>query len=239
MKEYDKSESKFNERKAMIADMILNNNMYVPMKAKEIASLLQVPRDERHVLQEVLDALVKEGTIDISKKGKYKKPDKNRVVGVYESTRKGFGFVRVEGRENDIFISSENTNHAFYMDKVLVAIIEEEAPGRKAEGKIIDIIEHQVTTVVGTYQQNGNYGFVIPDNTKILYDIFIPQGKSLHAVNGHKVVALICDYSKGQKNPEGVVTEIIGHINDPGTDIMSIVKSFEIDKVNIKIIQCA
>ena len=78
MKEYDKSESKFNERKAMIADMILNNNMYVPMKAKEIASLLQVPRDERHVLQEVLDALVKEGTIDISKKGKYKKPDKNR-----------------------------------------------------------------------------------------------------------------------------------------------------------------
>ena len=68
---YDKSESKFNERKAMIADMILNNNMYVPMKAKEIASLLQVPRDERHVLQEVLDALVKEGTIDISKKGKY------------------------------------------------------------------------------------------------------------------------------------------------------------------------
>ena len=147
MKEYDKLESKFNERKAMIADMILNNNMYVPMKAKEIASLLQVPRDERHVLQEVLDALVKEGTIDIS--------------------RKGFGFVRVEGRENDIFISSENTNHAFYMDKVLVAIIEEEAPGRKAEGKIIDIIEHQVTTVVGTYQQNGNYGFVIPDNAKI------------------------------------------------------------------------
>ena len=70
MKEYDKSESKFNERKAMIADMILNNNMYVPMKAKEIASLLQVPRDERHVLQEVLDALVKEGTIDISKKRK-------------------------------------------------------------------------------------------------------------------------------------------------------------------------
>ena len=85
---YDKSESKFNERKAMIADMILNNNMYVPMKAKEIASLLQVPRDERHVLQEVLDALVKEGTIDISKKGKYKKPDKNRVVGIYESTKK-------------------------------------------------------------------------------------------------------------------------------------------------------
>ena len=63
MKEYDKLESKFNERKAMIADMILNNNMYVPMKVKEIASLLQVPRDERHVLQEVLDALVKEGTI--------------------------------------------------------------------------------------------------------------------------------------------------------------------------------
>lgn len=226
--EYDKSESKFNERKAMIADMILNNKMYVPMKAKEIASLLQIPRDERYVLQEVLDALVKEGTISISKKGKYKKPDKNRVVGVYESTKKGFGFVRVEGRENDIFISAENVNHAFYMDKVLVAIIEEEVAGRKAEGKIIDIIEHQITTVVGTYQQNGNYGFVIPDNAKIGYDIFIPQGKSLQAVNGHKVVALICDYGKGQKNPEGVVTEIIGHINDPGTDIMSIVKSYDL-----------
>ncbi len=228
VREYDKSESKFNERKMMIADMILNNKMYVPMKAKEIASLLQVPRDERHVLQEILDVLVKDGTISISKKGKYKKPDKNRVVGVYESTKKGFGFVRVEGRENDIFISAENTNHAFYMDKVQVAIIEEEYADRKAEGKIIDIIEHQITTVVGTYQQNGNYGFVIPDNAKILYDIFIPQGKSLHAVDGHKVVALICDYGKGQKNPEGVVTEIIGHINDPGTDIMSIVKGYDL-----------
>ena len=228
VREYDKSETKFNERKRLIADLILNNKMYVPMKAKEIAVLLQVSREERNILQEILDELVREGTISISKKGKYKKPDKNRVVGVYESTRRGFGFVRVEGRENDIFISEENTNHAFYMDKVSVAIIEEEYGERKAEGRIIDIIEHQITTVVGTYQQNGNYGFVIPDNSKILCDIFIPQGKSLHAVSGHKVVALICDYGKKEKNPEGIVTEIIGHINDPGVDILSIVKSYDL-----------
>jgi len=228
VKEYVVSDKKFNERKAMIADLILNNKMYVPMKTKELAILLQVPQEERHILQEILDVLVMEGTISVSKKGKYRKPSKNIVTGVFEGTRRGFGFVRVEGRADDIFISADNINNAFHLDRVRVLITDEKQYDKKAEGRVTEVLEHQITSVVGTYQKNKSFGFVIPDNRKIPCDIFIPQGNDMDAVNGHKVVALICDYGNAQKNPEGIITEIIGHINDPGTDIMSIVKGYDL-----------
>ena len=97
----------FKERKKNIADLILNNELYVPMKTKEIAILLNVPKDKRFELQEVLDALVAEGTIGVSKKGKYMKPDNVALIGVFESTSKGFGFVSVEGQENVAFMVEE------------------------------------------------------------------------------------------------------------------------------------
>jgi ribonuclease R len=218
----------FENRKKLIADLITHNELYVPMKTKELAILLQIPRERRKELQEVLDSLVADGTIGVSKKGKYGKPENTALVGTFETTRRGFGFVIVEGKEEDIFVKESDTNGAFHMDKVKVAVTRQGRGGRRCEGVIVAVLEHTITELVGTYQESRNYGFVIPDNGKIGYDIFIPKEKSHGAVEGHKVVCQITDYGKGRRNPEGVITQILGHINDPGTDILSIVKSYDI-----------
>ena len=112
----------FNKRKKILSELILENELYVPMKAKEIAVLLQVPKGNRKELMDVLDELVSEGVIGITKKGKYCKPEITALVGVFESTRRGFGFVSVEGIDNDIFIKESDSKGAFHMDKVQVVI---------------------------------------------------------------------------------------------------------------------
>lgn len=218
----------FENRRKMIAQLILENEMYVPMKTKELAILMQVPKTDRDELQRVLDSLVADGIIGVTKKGKYGKPENTALAGIYESTRKGFGFVVIEGREDDIFVKESDAGGAFHKDKVKVVITKEKKGDKRAEGKIVGIIEHGIKEVVGIYQKQKNYGFVVPDNPKISYDIFIPQGKSMGAVNGHKVVVRIVKYGSENRNPEGVVTQIIGHVNDPGTDIMSIIKGYDL-----------
>lgn len=218
----------FKQRRQMLADMILNNELYVPMKAKEIAMLLDIPKAKRSELMEVLDSLVADGTIGASKKGKYMKPENVALVGTFESTSRGFGFVVIPDREDDIFVKANDTMNAFYHDKVKVVITTEKNGGKRAEGKIVSIVEHEVKEVVGTFQKNRTYGFVIPDNAKINFDIFIPQEFMNGAVEGSKVVASISDYGSQSKNPQGKVTEVLGHIDDPGVDIMSIIKAYDL-----------
>lgn len=214
------------ERKKIILD-IINAESYIPMKLRELAIILNVPKENRGELEEVLKVLLAEGKIGVSKKGKYGKPSENILVGTYEGNAKGFGFVSVEGEEEDIFISESNANGALNGDTVQV-VLRSSKSGRRREGEIIKVIEHAVTEVVGLFQQSKNFGFVIPDNSKISRDIFVPLEKSKGAVNGHKVVVRITGYGDKDKKPEGVVTEIIGHVNDPGTDILSVIKSMEI-----------
>lgn len=218
----------FKQRRQMLADMILNNELYVPMKAKEIAMLLDIPKAKRSELMEVLDSLVADGTIGVSKKGKYMKPENVALVGTFESTSRGFGFVVIPDREDDIFVKANDTMNAFYHDKVKVVITTEKNGGKRAEGKIVAIVEHEVKEVVGTFQKNRTYGFVIPDNAKINCDIFIPQEFMNGAVEGSKVVASISDYGSQSKNPQGKVTEVLGHVDDPGVDIMSIIKAYDL-----------
>ncbi len=161
------------------------------------------------------------------KKGKYGKPSGNILVGTYEGNAKGFGFVTVEGETEDIFIPESASNGALNEDLVQV-VLRSGKGGKRREGEIIKILEHGVTELVGTYQKSQNFGFVVPDNNKISRDIFIPIEKSKGAMTGHKVVVKISSYGDKNKKPEGVVKEIIGHINDPGTDILSVVKSLNI-----------
>ena len=217
-------EARFKERKQIIMD-IINDEHYVPMKVKELAILLNVPRESREELQEVLDSLVAEGKIGISKKGKYNKMSSLVLTGVFEGNSRGFGFVRVEGEAEDIFIPGNATAGAIHGDTVQV-VIRDGREGRRREGEVVKILAHELTDVVGTFQKGKGFGFVIPDNTKMGKDVFIPAEKTKGAVTGHKVVVHITDYGSKNKKPEGTIKEIIGHINDPGTDIMSIVKGF-------------
>ncbi|MGN0319222.1 MAG: ribonuclease R [Lachnospira sp.] len=232
-----KNDNTFMERRKMLEDLILHNEFYVPMKAKEIAILLNIPKEKRSELIEVLDSLVSDGIIGMNKKGKYMKPDNIAVIGIYESTSKGFGFVVLPDQEDDIFVKEEDSLNAFYHDKVKVIITSEKQNGRRREGKILEIVDHEVKQLVGTYQDSGNYGFVIPDNNKIGLDIFVPKEYKAGAVTGTKVVVQLINYGTKRKNPEGKVIEVIGHIDDPGTDIMSIVRAYDLpvefpEKVN-------
>ena len=222
------------ERKKIILD-ILKSKEYRPMKIKELAILLNISREDREELRYVLDSLVYEGKVTVSKKGRYFLSSTELVTGTFEGNRKGFGFVKIEGEDEDIFISERCVNGAMNKDIVQVAVLTEEKYNkehskfkRKKEGEIVKIISHGIEEIVGIYQKSKNFGFVIPDDQKFNRDIFIPAEKSKGAVNGHKVVVKITDFGDKSKHPEGIIKEIIGHVNDPGTDIISIVKAYNI-----------
>lgn len=215
----------FDRRRKMILSL-MEEKTYVPMKLKELAILLDVPKEQRRELKRVIDSLLLEGRISISQKGKLGRPETFAVIGMFSGHPKGFGFVTVEGREKDVFIPGEKTHGAMHGDKVQI-VIEEEENGRRAEGCVVRILEHANENLVGVYEKSKNFGFVIADNQKISRDIFIPQGCDNGAVTGHKVVVHVKDFGeeKGRK-PQGVITEILGHINDPGVDILSVVKAY-------------
>ncbi len=211
----------------------MKDPMYVPMKLKELAMLFDVPKEQREELKEVLDVLVAEGRLTLSKRGKYSIPEASVLAGIFSGNVKGFGFVSVEGRDQDLFIPADKTMGAMHGDRVqITAMLGQQ--GRRAEGAVTRVLERANRTVVGYYQKSRNYGFVMPDNRKLGQDIFIPQGQDMGAVTGHKVVVEITDYgspAKGSdqgrgKSPEGVVTEILGHANDPGVDILSLVRAY-------------
>lgn len=218
------TEELLKQRKEMLVQLV-HDKTYVPMKLKELAMLLSVPKEQRDELKEVLDILIAEGKIGISKKGKYGKAEEFALAGTFSGHAKGFGFVTIEGREQDVFIPADKTKGAMDGDKVQI-VIEGEARGKRAEGAVLRILEHANKTVIGFYQKNKNFGFVLPDNQKLGQDIFIPQGKDMGAVTGHKVIVRITDFGDDRKKPEGVITEILGHVNDPGVDILSIIKAY-------------
>lgn len=223
-------EKQQDKRKKVICDL-LNDDMYVPMKEKELVIMLQVAKEDREEFKKLLDELLMEGKIQITKRGKYVKADgkaeKQCIFGTFISHPKGFGFVEVEGQAEDYYVPEEKTNGAFHKDKVQVVLLPK-SQGKRQEVEIVKILERGTDKIVGTFQKSKNFGFVVPDNTKIASDIFVPIERSKGAVDGHKVVVELTSYGGENKSPEGKVVEILGHINDPGVDIMAIVKGYDL-----------
>lgn len=212
----------------------MKNEYYVPMKEKELAIMLQVESEDRPELSSILVELLSEQKIEISKRGKYQILDPKNVktegliTGTFISHSKGFGFIEVDGREEDLYVPENYVKDAFHLDIVQAQILPGQR-GRRTEAKIVKILERGTTQVVGTYQKsNKSFGFVVPDNSRLTSDIYIRVEDSKGAMNGHKVVVDLTDYGNDHRKPEGKITEILGHINDPGVDIMSIVKGFGI-----------
>lgn len=215
------------ERKETIYRFICDE-LYVPMKAKEIAAVLNVPKAQRGELAEVLAALIADGKVEVSEKGKYKKADGKFFVGQFLAHPRGFGFVTAEGLAEDIYIPESQVNGAFHKDTVQVAIRSKATSGRRCEGAVIKIISRGSAKIVCTYERSKTFGFAVPDDPKFGKDIFVPQERSKGAVTGHKVVVELTDFGGKDKKPEGKVVEILGHSNDPGTDILSIVRAYEL-----------
>lgn len=219
----------YEKRKKMVYQFICDE-FYVPMKMKEMAAVLQVKKEERQELKEILDALESEGKIHRTQKGKYVKGQGSRLIGVYQAHARGFGFVVMEDSDKDVFIPEEESGGALQGDEVEIQITKGSGsrPGQRQEGKVVRIIKRGTSQIVGYYQKNKSFGFVLPDNQKFLQDVFVPEEKSKGAVTGHKVLVKICSYGGDGKKPEGEVVEILGHVNDPGTDVLSIAMSYEL-----------
>lgn len=221
------------KRKKVILDL-MDAEFYVPMKEKELAVMLQVSKEDRGELNRILNELLAEGKLSLTKKGKFikAKHSDRELVGTFISHPKGFGFVEIEGRDEDLYIPENFVNGAFHKDTVKVALLSTQSAGQKGrrqEAQVVEILARGMKQIVGIYDKNNkNFGFVIPDNTKINEDVFVPVERSKGAVSGHKVVCEITDYGKNNRKPEGKITEILGHVNDPGVDIMSIVKGYEL-----------
>ena len=154
--------------------------------------------------------------------------DMPRYEGTFIGHNKGFGFVETEELEEDIYIPEENTGTAMHQDRVVVVVTREPEDGKRREGAVVKILERGTIQIVGTYQNNRDYGFVLSDNPRFSKDIFIPKKDSKGVRDGDKVVVQITDYGTKNKSPEGKVIEDLGSMKAPGTDILAIVKSFGI-----------
>ena len=214
------------EKKRILIDFI-NSKEYQPMKLKEIGTVLQVPRNEKQDLREVLESLLSEGKLEVDNAGRYKLADASTKTGIFNGTQRGYGFVVIEGEADDIFVPENATKGALHNDKVMVSV-KQDKTGKRQEGEIIRILERANSIVVGTFEKSKNYGFVIADNQKFGKDIFIQKEHTKGAVNGHKVVVQLTNYGDKDKNPEGKVIEILGHMNDPGVDIKSVIMAYNL-----------
>ena len=145
----------------------------------------------------------------------------------YSGTSRGFGFVTVEGFDEDFFIPGKETLNAFHGDKVLISTLKH-ARGPRKEARIIRILSRNTSQLIGVFNQCEGYGFVIPNNKKIADDIYIPGFATGNAVTGSLVIIELTDFGTEKRNPEGKVIEVIGHIDDPGTDILQVIKTYGI-----------
>lgn len=215
------------ERRKKLMTDVLTNPAYRPMRLRELAALLDIPRPKRKELYKVMDELIKDGSVQRNSNGTYVRAKAAYIEGTFLGHPRGFGFVNVGEGEEDIFIPEEKTNQAMDRDRVQVAVSENET-GKRREGTVVKILERGCREIVGTYQKNNHYGFVLPDNPKLSQDVFVQSGQSMGAVTGDKVVVIITDYGSRRKGPEGKIKEILGSSGDPATDVLSIVKSLGI-----------
>ena len=228
MKEANKGNK---ERKQVIIDM-MKNPQYVPMKIKEMMMILQVPSADRDELEDILGELISEGKVIRTKRGKFAIPQTyNLVAGSFQGHPKGFGFLVLdEEGEKDIFIPASGVNGALHKDRVMCRITRPATAEKRAEAEVIEILRRGPESLVGTYQESQNFGFVVPDDQKYARDIFIPKKFSKGAVTGHKVLVKITDWAEERRNPEGKIISILGHVNDPGVDILSIIYQYDLPR---------
>ena len=216
------------DKKEEIILEFMKDKDYVPMKAKEIAMILGVPKKEYNNFLKALDNLEIEFKIGKNRKNRYRVIEEEFLEGTYRRNQKGFGFVKIEGREDEIYISKENSLNALNGDKVVIEITEEKNKIKKAEGKIKRVIKREKDTVVGTFQNNKTFGFVVPDDKNFGTDIFISKNDFGKARNGHKVLVKITKYPSKGKKAEGKVIEVLGPPNQAGIDMLSLIKEYNL-----------
>ena len=210
---------------------LLKDEEYPPMKAKQIAMVMRVPKNEYNEFLNILGNLEMKMKIQKNRKNQYRIVEKVYYDGVYRKNAKGFGFVKIENEEDEIYISKTNSLNALNGDEVLIEIIEEKNKVKKAEGKIVRILKHEKDTVVGIFQNNKNFGFVVPDDKNFGTDIFISKKNFGKARNNHKVLVKITKYPEKGKKAEGKIIEVLGNVNETGVDMLSLIKEHKLPSI--------
>ena len=202
-----------------------------PLYLDQLMGLLDIEDQQRSMLEDVLEEMVEDGELVKTRKGKYALPSTlGMLVGRIQGNPKGYGFFIPDDKGmDDVFISPEHMNSAMHNDRVLIRLLSKRGyDGLSREGDIVKILERANKTVVGTLERDRGFGFVIPDDSKISNDIFLPANAMGDAKTGHKVVVEITKWPLRRRNPEGKVIEILGHKDDAGTDILSIIRQFDL-----------
>ncbi|GGM36091.1 ribonuclease R [Paraliobacillus quinghaiensis] len=197
-----------------------------PLSVKEIEEVLEIQDvDQFKILVKMLNELEDKGKLVKTRKNRYGVPERmNLIRGRIQMHAKGFAFLIPEDEEqDDVYINHADLQSAMNNDIVLVRIDGRDEFGKRPEGVVIRILERATTSLIGTYEDNGNFGFVIADDKRIPNDIFIPKNAANGAVSGHKVIVNITKFPEARMSAEGEITEILGHKNDPGMDIISII----------------
>lgn len=210
---------------------LLKDEEYPPMKAKQIAMVMRVPKNEYNEFLNILGNLEMKMKIQKNRKNQYRIAEKVYYDGIYRKNAKGFGFVKIENEEDEIYIAKTNSSNALNGDEVLIEIIEEKNKVKKAEGKIVRILKHEKDTVVGIFQNNKNFGFVVPDDKNFGTDIFISKKNFGKAKTNHKVLVQITKYPEKGKKAEGKIIEVLGNVNETGVDMLSLIKEHKLPSI--------
>lgn len=204
---------------------------YNPLYIEEIMKILDIDKSEQEMLEATLSQMVDDGQLVKTRKDKFALPE---ILGMFagriQGNSKGYGFFIPDNREqDDVFIPPERMNSAMHGDKVLIKLLGRKSPeGLSREGEVINILERANKTIVGTFEREKNFGFVIPDDPRISNDVFVPKDGMGKAQTGYKVVVEVTRWPKRRRNPEGCIIEILGHKDDTGTDILSIIRQFQL-----------
>lgn len=222
----------------------MREDAYKPLLAEDLAEGMGLTQEELVHFDAALEELEKEGAIIRNRSDLYGVPSRmHLVVGRLSMSAKGFGFiipdVRASEEETDVFVPGPGIGSAMHGDRVVARVTPSEEPGRSREGEILRILERANEKIVGTFERSKTFGFVTPDNTKLTQDVFVPK-KAFHgAKTGSKVVVKITKWPERRRNAEGEVVEVLGKAGDPGVDVLSVMRQYDLSETFPEEVQAA
>ena len=208
----------------------MTDDAYKPLRFDELLVVLDVPGEDRELFRSILEELEAEGRIYKTNKERYGLPDRmNLVVGRLQGNERGYGFLIPDDElVKDVFIPADNLSGAMHNDRVIARVSKKGMGDKRAEGEIIKILVRANKSIVGTFESSKYFGFVVPDDRKVPGDVFIPQDEINGAKPGYKVVAEILKWPEKRRNAEGRIIEVLGDKDKPGTDILSIIRAYDL-----------
>ncbi|MBE7052480.1 MAG: ribonuclease R [Ruminococcaceae bacterium] len=210
----------------------INDKEYKPMNIKEIMTILDVPKSDKWLLDDILSSLEQEGKIFKNSKNKYISSDSGGFVkAIFYAKGKGYGFA-IDENDEKYFVPPSKTKGAFDRDNVLIKVTKQNGSGDKcSECEIIRILSHGCNSVVGTFVKERNFGFVVPDSKSFGCDVFVSKKHCADAKDGQKVVVKITKWPERDENPEGVIEEVLGFSSEEQVDIKSIIRQYGISEI--------